>query len=71
MFMKSPFDTPREVPYLGRVVDVGETVEVPTNVVDAFFAAGWTEGEAPAVIEASVEINDDDDDDDDEEEDLS
>ena len=41
MKFKSPYDEDREVPALGRIVEVGEVVEVPESLAESFLAAGW------------------------------
>lgn len=39
--VKQPFDEERYVPWLGRVVRPGETVDVPDDEVDSYLAGGW------------------------------
>lgn len=47
---RNPYDEPREVPLLGRVVDVDEVVPVPDALAPSFLEAGWIEDEPPATV---------------------
>lgn len=50
-----PYAERRWVPWLGREVDPGETVEVPDRDLTAYLEAGWTEHKAPAAKTKSKE----------------
>lgn len=40
--VKQPYDEPRQVPWLGRMVQPGEIVEVPDGDLASYLEAGWT-----------------------------
>lgn len=48
--VKSPYDEPREVPWLERIdehpVQPGEVVEVPDEMLASFIEAGWYPADA-------------------------
>lgn len=49
MRVKQPYDEPRIVPWLGdRVVEAGEIVDVPGDMLASFLEAGWTPTDAQA-----------------------
>lgn len=53
--IRSPFDEPVRVPWLGdRVVDPDEVVPCPDRFVENFVAAGWQVVDPPAEVTAEV-----------------
>ena len=46
--VRQPYDEPVDVPWLGRVVNPGQVVDVPDEDLDSYLAAGWQPAEAGA-----------------------
>jgi hypothetical protein len=50
--VRQPYDEPVDVPWLGRVVNPGQVVDVPDDHLPHYLAAGWTEAAADTRKEA-------------------
>ncbi|MGO1049783.1 hypothetical protein [Crossiella sp. CA198] len=54
--MRSPYDEPRHIPWLGRDVAPDEVTEVPAACVENFLAAGWTEADKPTAARKTAAV---------------
>lgn len=56
MKVRSPYDEPVDQPWLGRVVNPGQVVDIPADLLPNFVAAGWKPAD-PEASKAAKELD--------------